>query len=40
MKRFYGFDKPVHIRYLTWLWNVLHLDLGHVVQSTRIRSGT
>ena len=28
MKRFYGFDKPVHVRYLTWLWNVLHLDLG------------
>ena len=28
MKRFYGFDKPVHIRYLTWLWNVVRLDLG------------
>jgi microcin C transport system permease protein len=28
MRRFYGFDKPVHIRYVTWLWNVLHLDLG------------
>jgi microcin C transport system permease protein len=28
MKRFYGFDKPLHIRYVTWLWNVLHLDLG------------
>ena len=28
MKRFYGFDKPIHIRYLRWLWNVLHLDLG------------
>ena len=28
MRRFYGFDKPVHIRYATWLWNVLHLDLG------------
>jgi microcin C transport system permease protein len=28
MKRFYGFDKPVHIRYLRWLWNLLHLDLG------------
>src|SRR5512147_1977440 len=28
MKRFYGFDKPVYIRYVTWLWNVLHLDLG------------
>jgi len=28
MKRFYGFDKPVHVRYGLWLWNVLHLDLG------------
>jgi microcin C transport system permease protein len=28
MKRFYGFDKPLHIRYLTWLWNVVRLDLG------------
>ena len=28
MKRFYGFDKPVHIRYVQWLWNVLQLDLG------------
>jgi microcin C transport system permease protein len=28
MKKFYGFDKPVHIRYALWLWNVLHLDLG------------
>jgi len=28
LKRFYGFDKPVHIRYLNWLWNVVRLDLG------------
>ena len=28
MKRFYGFDKPAHVRYALWLWNVLHLDLG------------
>ena len=28
MRRYYGFDKPVHIRYLTWLWNLVHLDLG------------
>jgi microcin C transport system permease protein len=28
MKKFYGFDKPLHIRYVTWLWNVLHFDLG------------
>ena len=28
LKRFYGFDKPVHVRYATWLWNVVRLDLG------------
>jgi microcin C transport system permease protein len=28
IRRYYGFDKPVHIRYASWLWNVLHLDLG------------
>jgi len=28
MKRFYGFDQPLHIRYARWLWNILHLDLG------------
>lgn len=28
IRRYYGFDKPVHVRYGLWLWNVLHLDLG------------
>jgi microcin C transport system permease protein len=28
MRRFYGFDKPVHVRYAAWLWNLLRLDLG------------
>ena len=28
LKRFYGFDKPVHIRYLNWLGNLLRLDMG------------
>ncbi len=28
MRKDYGFDKPVLIRYVLWLWNVLHLDLG------------
>ena len=28
MRRYYGFDKPVHVRYAQWLWNVLRLDLG------------
>jgi len=29
IRRYYGFDKPVHVRYAKWLWNVLHLDLGN-----------
>ncbi len=29
IRRYYGFDKPVHVRYGEWLWNVLHLDLGN-----------
>ncbi len=28
LKRYYGFDKPVYIQYVSWLWKVLHLDLG------------
>jgi microcin C transport system permease protein len=27
--RYYGFDKPVHIRYVSWLWKLVHLDLGN-----------
>ena len=29
IRQYYGFDKPVHIRYAQWLWNVLHLNLGN-----------
>jgi len=29
IRQYYGFDKPVHIRYALWLWKVLHLDLGN-----------
>jgi microcin C transport system permease protein len=28
IRRYYGFDKPVYVRYANWLWNVLRLDLG------------
>ena len=28
MKKFYGFDLPVHERYIKWLGNLLTLDLG------------
>jgi microcin C transport system permease protein len=29
IRRYYGFDKPVYIRYAQWLWKVVHLDLGN-----------
>jgi microcin C transport system permease protein len=28
IRKYYGFDKPVYVRYGQWVWNVLHLDLG------------
>ena len=28
IKAYYGFDKPAYIRYLSWLGNVIKLDLG------------
>jgi microcin C transport system permease protein len=28
IRRYYGFDKPIHERYALWLWNVVRLDLG------------
>ena len=28
IRKYYGFDKPIHIRYVTWLWKVVHFDLG------------
>lgn len=29
LKKQYGFDKPIHIRYLIWLRNIAHLDFGN-----------
>lgn len=29
IRRYYGFDKPLHVRYAQWLWKVLQLDLGN-----------
>ena len=28
IQSYFGFDKPAWQRYLDWLWNVIHLDLG------------
>jgi microcin C transport system permease protein len=29
IREYYGFDKPIYVRYGRWLWNVLHLNLGN-----------
>ncbi len=29
LKKKYGFDKPIHVRYWIWLKNVVRLDFGH-----------
>ena len=29
IRSYYGFDKPVYVRYGQWLWKVVHLDLGN-----------
>ena len=29
IRQYYGFDKPVHVRYGQWVWNLAHLDLGN-----------
>ena len=28
LKEYYGFDKPIPLRYLGWLWNLVRLNLG------------
>lgn len=28
IQSYFGFDKPAWKRYLVWLWNIFHLDLG------------
>lgn len=28
LKKQYGFDKPMHVRYVIWLKNLMHLDFG------------
>lgn len=29
LKKQYGFDKPVHVRYWIWLTNIVHVDFGN-----------
>ena len=35
MKAAYGFDKPLPMQYLIWLWHVLHGDLGTSIATGR-----
>jgi microcin C transport system permease protein len=28
MKKFYGFDRPIHLRYVRWIGNLVQFDLG------------
>jgi microcin C transport system permease protein len=28
MRQYYGLDKPLHVRYAQWLWNLFQLNLG------------
>ena len=32
IRRYYGFDKPVHVRYAQWLWNVAAPRPRHVLR--------
>jgi len=34
IRHLYGFDKPLVVQYLTWLWQVLHADLGRSLLSS------
>lgn len=35
-KKLFGLDQPLHIQYLTWLWNLLHGDLGISIRTKEL----
>lgn len=35
LKAYYGLDKPVLVQYATWVWNLLHLNLGQSLYGGR-----
>jgi peptide/nickel transport system permease protein len=35
IKQLYGFDQPIPVQYLKWLWRALHGDLGISLQTNR-----
>src|SRR4030043_1953114 len=36
LKVYYHIDQPIYIRYLYWLWDILHLNLGVSVSGTPV----
>ncbi len=38
LRKYYHLDQPVHIRFLMWLWNLLHGDLGTSVTGRSVAS--
>jgi peptide/nickel transport system permease protein len=35
VKHAYGFDRPIPVQYVIWLWHVLHLDFGRSIATQR-----
>lgn len=36
LKAYYHLDQPLYIRWLFWLWNILHLDLGRSLSGVQV----
>jgi len=36
LRAYYHLDQPLYIRYLYWLWNIIHLDLGQSISGTPV----
>jgi ABC-type dipeptide/oligopeptide/nickel transport system permease component len=36
LEQYYHIDKPIYIRYLYWIWDLLHFDLGVSLSGTRV----
>jgi len=36
LRAYYHIDKPLYVRYLYWLWNILHFDLGRSISGTPV----
>jgi len=36
LEQYYHIDKPIYIRYLYWIWDLFHFDLGVSLSGTRV----